>query len=101
MVYAGFLNGGGVLVIESSALFNETAAAKMLDLVEHAQDRKARTEKRITAFARVYTPIVTLLAVLLAFGGPIVSYLFGGPLPVAFSAFEPWVYRALVFLVIS
>lgn len=100
-VLAGSVNGGGVLVIESSSLFNETAAAKMLDLVEHAQDRKARTEKRITAFARVYTPIVTLLAVLLALGGPIVSYLFGGPVPSSFDAFEPWVYRALVFLVIS
>lgn len=100
-VLAGSVNGGGVLVVESSALFNETAAAKMLDLVEHAQDRKARTEKRITAFARVYTPVVTLLAVLLALGGPIVSYLFGGPMPSALAVFEPWIYRALVFLVIS
>ena len=101
MVFAGFVNGGGVLVIESSSPFNETAASKMLELVEHAQDRKARTEKRITAFARVYTPIVTILAVLLALAGPFGASLFGGPVPFSREAFEPWIYRSLVFLVIS
>lgn len=100
-VFAGSVNGGGVLILESISPFDETAAAKMLHLVEHAQDRKARTEKRITAFARVYTPVVTILALLLALGGPIISYLFGGPMPSAFAVFEPWIYRALVFLVIS
>ncbi len=100
-VFAGSVNGGGVLIIESTAPFEQTAAAKMLHLVENAQDRKARTEKRITAFARVYTPVVTILALLLALGGPFVSYLFGGPMPSALAVFEPWVYRALVFLVIS
>ncbi|NLK60459.1 MAG: HAD-IC family P-type ATPase [Treponema sp.] len=100
-VFAGFVNGGGVLVIESSAPFNETAASKMLELVEHAQDRKARAEKRITAFARVYTPIVTILAGLLALAGPFVTSAFGGPAPFSREAFEPWIYRSLVFLVIS
>lgn len=100
-VFAGFVNGGGVLVIESSAPFNETAASKMIELVEHAQDRKARAEKRITAFARVYTPIVTILAGLLALAGPFVTSAFGGPAPFSREAFEPWIYRSLVFLVIS
>jgi len=100
-VFAGFVNGGGVLVIETTTPFNETAASKMLELVEHAQDRKARAEKRITAFARVYTPIVTILAALLALAGPFVASAFGGPSPFSREAFEPWIYRALVFLVIS
>ena len=61
---AGFVNGSGLLVIRTTAVYEKTAAAKMLALIEGAQNRKARAEKLITTFARVYTPIVTIGAVL-------------------------------------
>lgn len=90
-VLAGFVNGGGELVVRVGARFQDTAAARMLSLVEGAQARKARAERLITSFSRVYTPIVTVGAVLLALIPPLVLR----------AAFEPWVSRALVFLVIS
>lgn len=98
---AGFVNGSGLLVIRTTAVFAETAAAKMLELIENAQNRKARAEKLITTFARVYTPIVTIGAVALAIAPPVLSWLWGSSPSLDAAAFSPWVYRALVFLVIS
>lgn len=98
---AGFVNGSGLLVIRTTAVYAETAAAKMLELIENAQNRKARAEKLITTFARVYTPIVTIGAVALAIVPPVVSWLLGSTPSLEAAAFSPWVYRALVFLVIS
>ena len=98
---AGFVNGAGLLVIRTTAVYAETAAAKMLDLIEGAQNRKARAERLITSFARVYTPIVTFGAVLLAVVPPVALHL-AGIAPIAgWASFSPWVSRALVFLVIS
>lgn len=98
---AGFVNGSGQLVIRTTAEYGETAASKMLELIEHAQNRKARAEKLITSFARVYTPIVTIGAALLAVVPPLVLFLAGiAPLS-GWASFQPWVSRALVFLVIS
>ncbi len=98
---AGFVNGSGLLVIRTTAVYAETAAAKMLELIENAQNRKARAEKLITTFARVYTPIVTIGAVALAIVPPVASWLWGSVPALDAASFSPWVYRALVFLVIS
>ena len=98
---AGFVNGSGPLVVRTTAAFAETAAAKMLDLIENAQNRKARAERLITSFARVYTPIVTLGALALAILPPVLIWFFGDAATLDPAAFKPWLSRALVFLVIS
>ena len=63
---SGFINTNGLLKIKVSKPFGESTAAKILELVEHADARKARTEKFITRFARFYTPAVVAAAILLA-----------------------------------
>ncbi|WP_110932821.1 heavy metal translocating P-type ATPase [Paenibacillus bouchesdurhonensis] len=89
---SGFINKNGVLTIEVSKVFGESTVSKILDLVENASSKKAPTENFITKFARYYTPFVVIVAVLLAVLPPL---LFSG------ATFSDWVYRALVFLVIS
>ena len=89
-VLAGAVNVDGVLEIEVSKKFAETTFARILELVENAASKKSQSEKFITKFAKYYTPIVVLLAFLLAF----VPLFFKQPISV-------WGYRALVFLVIS
>ncbi|OWV36379.1 cadmium-translocating P-type ATPase [Bacillus spizizenii] len=91
-VMSGFINQNGVLHIEVTKGYQESAVSKILDLVQNASSRKARTENFITKFAKYYTPAVVIIAVLLAFVPPLV-------LPGA--ALSDWVYRALIFLVIS
>ena len=73
----------------------------MLELIESAQNRKARVERFITSFAKVYTPIVTIGAVLLSVLPPLLSALiFSTPIN-GWESFAPWISRGLVFLVIS
>lgn len=91
-VLSGFINKNGVLTIEVTKEFGESTVAKILDLVQNASSRKAPTENFITKFARYYTPVVVVIAVLLAIVPPLV---------VPGTTFSDWVYRALVFLVIS
>ncbi|MGK9250274.1 heavy metal translocating P-type ATPase [Paenibacillus humicus] len=91
-VLSGFINKNGVLTIEVAKVFEESTVAKILDLVENASSKKAETEKFITKFARYYTPLVVIIAVLLATIPPLV---------ISGATFSDWVYRALVFLVIS
>jgi len=91
-VLGGFVNTDGRLLIEVEKTFGQSTVAKILDLVENASSRKAKTEQFITRFARVYTPAVVVIAALLAFVPPL---LLEG------ATFSDWVYRALVFLVIS
>ena len=98
---AGFVNGSGLLVIRTTAVYAETAASKMLELIENAQNRKAKAEKLITSFARIYTPIVTVGALLLAVLPPVVLSVIGTAPLEGWQSFRPWVSRALVFLVIS
>lgn len=91
-VFAGMLNLTGVTTLEVTKKFEDSSLAKILDLVQNATKRKAKTERFIHRFAKVYTPIVVGLAVLLTF------------LPFFFIEnyqFTTWLYRALVFLVIS
>ncbi|TYS10250.1 cadmium-translocating P-type ATPase [Bacillus subtilis] len=91
-VMSGFINQNGVLHIEVTKGYQESAVSKILDLVQNASSRKARTENFITKFAKYYTPAVVIIAVLLAFVLPLV---------IPGAALSDWVYRALIFLVIS
>lgn len=90
-VLSGSLNMTGLLRIKTTSSFGESTVSKILDLVENAQTGKAKTEKFITRFARVYTPSVVAGAVLLAVLPPLLT---GGDWPI-------WLHRALIFLVIS
>ena len=89
-IISGCVNLSGVLRVRVTKEFGESTASKILELVEHAADNKSRSEHFITRFARVYTPIVVAAAVLLA----VVPLFFGGQ-------FSVWLYRALMFLVVS
>ncbi|MCK6639660.1 MAG: cadmium-translocating P-type ATPase [Bacteroidia bacterium] len=91
-VLAGMINVGGVIEMEVTKLFSESSIARILDLVQNATTRKAQTELFIRKFARIYTPIVVLLATLLT----TLPYFF-----VKDYVFADWLYRALIFLVIS
>ncbi|MFK2826731.1 heavy metal translocating P-type ATPase [Bacillus sp. B190/17] len=91
-VLSGFMNTNGVLTIQVTKTYGESTVAKILDLVQNASSRKAATEKFITRFARYYTPAVVIIAALLAVVPPLI---------IEGAAFSDWVYRALVFLVIS
>ena len=89
-ILSGCVNGQGVLKVKTTKAFGESTAAKILDLVENAAASKSRSESFITRFARVYTPIVVALAVLVA----IVPSLITGE-------WATWIYRGLLFLVVS
>ena len=89
---AGTINKTGILDIQVTKLFGESSIAKILDLVENASSKKAETEKFITKFAKIYTPIVVFVSLAIAIIPPLT-------IPNATSA--EWIYRALVILVIS
>ena len=89
-VLSGCVNLSGVLKVRTTKAFGESTAAKILDLVENAAENKSRSESFITKFAKVYTPIVVGLAVALA----IIPSLITGE-------WASWIYRALMFLVVS
>lgn len=91
-VLAGFINRNGMLTIKAVREFEASAVARILELVEDAGARKAPTEKFITKFSRYYTPAVVLVAAALTFIPPLV---------IPGEAFSEWMYRALVFLVVS
>jgi Zn2+/Cd2+-exporting ATPase len=90
-VLAGQISRTGALTVKVSRPFRESSIAKVMDLVENATARKAKTEKFITTFARYYTPAVVLIAACIAFVPPLITG----------AAFQTWIYRALVILVIS
>lgn len=89
---SGGINLNGVITIKVSKPFAESTVSQILDLVENASNKKAKTENFITKFARYYTPIVVFSAVLLAAIPPLV---------IPGAVFKDWLYRALNFLVIS
>ena len=89
-VISGCINLNGVLKICTTKEFGESTASKILELVEDASSRKSKSENFITKFARIYTPVVVICAVALAIIPPIFSGDWG-----------TWIYRALIFLVIS
>ncbi len=89
-ILSGCVNLSGVLRVEVTKEFTQSTASKILELVTEASESKSKSENFITKFARVYTPIVVIAAVLLAAIPP----LFG-------ASFSTWLYRALMFLVVS
>ena len=96
-VLSGCININGLLKIKTTKEFDESTASKILEMVEDASSRKSKSENFIAKFARVYTPIVVYAAIALALLPPLVRLLFMGVTP----EWGTWVYRALVFLVIS
>ncbi len=96
-VLSGCINMSGVIRVRTTKEADESTAAKIIDMVENAGARKSRSEKFITRFARVYTPIVCALAVLLAVGVPLVRGYAMGLAP----EWSVWIERALIMLVIS
>lgn len=92
-VLSGCINQNGLLKIKVTKEFEESTVSKILDLVENASNKKSKSENFITKFAKYYTPIVVIVAVLLAFVPPIILR--------DFSTFSDWLYRALSFLVVS
>ncbi|HQC16582.1 MAG TPA: heavy metal translocating P-type ATPase [Rectinema sp.] len=95
-VLAGFVNDGGRLLVCVEKGFGQTAVARILELVEEAESHKAPTEKFISRFAAIYTPVVVAIAAIIAIVPPIVM-----PSPSFVASLSKWVYRALVLLVIS
>ncbi|MBS0424083.1 MAG: cadmium-translocating P-type ATPase [Proteobacteria bacterium] len=91
-VLAGMINQEKVVELKVSKLFNDSSLARILTMVQEATTRKARTEQFIRKFSRIYTPIVVLLAI----GITLIPYFF-----VQNYVFNQWLYRALIFLVIS
>lgn len=91
-VLSGFINNSGLLKVKVQKSYGESTVAKILDLVRNAESKKATTENFITKFARYYTPAVVGIATAVALLPPIF-------LPDA--AFSTWLYRGLIFLVIS
>jgi len=90
-VFAGTINGEGVLVVEVIHTAADSTLARIIHLVEQAQESRARAQRFVDRFARVYTPAVVVSAALIALLPPLVG---GGP-------WLPWIYRALVLLVIA
>ena len=89
-ILSGSLNGTGVLEIKVTKLFSDSTVSKIIEMVENASNKKAESEKFITKFARYYTPIVVLAAIIV-----------GIILPLFLGEFKLWFGRALIFLVIS
>ena len=90
-VLSGSVNINGLLKIKVTSIFENSTVSRILDLVENATNKKSKSENFISKFATVYTPIVVLLAVLIAFIPPIFTDY----------NFKVWIYRAFTFLVVS
>lgn len=93
-VISGCINQSGVIRVRTTRDFGQSTVSKILDLVEHAGQHKSRSEAFITRFSRVYTPIVVFAAIALAIIPPLLA-------PHFMDAFPTWLYRALMFLVVS
>lgn len=91
-VYSGFINEKSPIILEVTKDFAESTVSRILELVESAGAKKSKTENFITKFAKVYTPLIVSLAVIIAIIPPLV---------ISGSTFSEWIYRAMIFLVIS
>ena len=91
-VLSGFINKNGLIEIEVTKVFSESTVSKILYLVENAGSKKSKTENFITKFARYYTPVVVITALILAIFPPLL---------IQGATFSDWIYRALIFLVVS
>lgn len=95
-VISGSVNINGLLKIRTTKEFGDSTASKILDMVENAGNKKSKSEKFISKFAKIYTPIVCILALLLAIAPPLFNLISQNP-----PLWGQWIYRALTFLVIS
>ena len=104
-VLSGCVNLSGLLKVRVTKTFGESTVSKIIDMVENASEQKSRSETFITRFARVYTPVVVWAAVLLALLPPLCHALMAGAgpafVPAFMAVFPVWLYRALMFLVVS
>lgn len=91
-VLSGSINNDGVIKIKVNKKFGESTVSKILDLVENASSKKSKSENFINKFAKIYTPIVVIVAILLAILPPLI---------IKDTLFQDWLYRALSFLVVS
>ena len=89
---SGSINIQGMIEVIATKEYSNSTVAKILDLVENASEKKAKTEAFITRFAKVYTPIVVAVAAVIAVFPPLV---------IPSQLFSDWLYRALIFLVVS
>lgn len=96
-VTSGCINLTGVIYVRTTRLFGDSTVSQILELVENASSRKSQSEAFITRFARIYTPIVFFSALALALVPPLVRLFAMG----VDAQWDDWIYRALVFLVIS
>ena len=94
VVVSGCINLVGVIKVRTTKTIGESTVSKIIELVENAGENKSKSEAFITRFARIYTPVVVFAAILLAILPPLLS---GSPL----QSFPTWLYRALLFLVVS
>ncbi len=92
IVLSGFINKTGLVEIEVAKVFSESTVSKILNLVENASSKKSKTENFITKFAKYYTPIVVITALIMAIFPPLL---------IPNATFTDWIYRALIFLVVS
>lgn len=88
---SGFVNQSGTLIAQVTNRYEDSAVSRILDLVENATNKKAKTEKVITRFARIYTPVVVILGLIIALVVPTVFHL----------DYSTWIYRGMIFLVVS
>ena len=92
IVLSGFINKTGLVEIQVTKVFSESTVSKILDLVENSSSKKSKTENFITKFAKYYTPIVVITALIMAIFPPLL---------IPNTTFTDWIYRALIFLVVS
>ena len=98
LLFAGSVNGAGALEVEVTRLAADNTISRMIRLVEEAQERRAPAQRFVDRFARVYTPIVVLLAILVATVPPL---LFGQPFITPSGGASGWLYRGLALLVVA
>ncbi|MBR5391380.1 MAG: cadmium-translocating P-type ATPase [Prevotella sp.] len=104
-VISGCINLSGVIKVRTTKSFGESTVSKIINLVENASEHKSKSETFITRFARIYTPIVVFAALALAILPPLFTAITISPFNFQFSIFNSqfptWLYRALMFLVVS
>ena len=98
-VLSGCINLSGVVRVRTTKTFGQSTVSKIISLVEDASEHKSKSETFITRFARIYTPVVVVLALLIAILPPLIIYLTSQLSPL--TSFSTWAYRALLFLVVA
>ena len=100
-IISGCINLSGVIRVRTTKNFGESTVSKIIELVENASEHKSQSEAFITRFARIYTPIVVCAAIAIAILPPLFIAVANSSLSTFHSSFPTWLYRALMFLVVS